>query len=139
MKLTKIIPHAKMTKMFEDEEKGLYDLTWIKQTEFEDLLYSVYEDKKTGKRYAVNIPRTIHMGFNSNEDGKEEKFIAIMEKEGRCKASWGVTGRTAHEILGFQLAKKYPQFKWSIGGYDCTAENEHRMVLQPGFEPEVQM
>lgn len=67
--------------------------------------------------------RTVHMGFNSNEEGKVEEFIRIVEHEGACKASWGVTGRTSHLMLANELAKSFPQYDWEIDydRYGCKA------------------
>lgn len=140
MALTRIISQPKLHKMFEDEEKGLYDLHWIRNADIEGLRYSVYRDRKTGKYYATNISRCVHMGFNSNEAGKEEEFAEIMKREGRCQASWGVTGRTAHKLLAIQLGKKFPQYRFEIDdNYKCEAFDDHRLVLMPGFEPEVEI
>ena len=135
-----VISHEKLVKMFEDEEKGLYDMHWIKEVDFDGLLYTIYQDAKTGDCYAVNIPRCVHMGFNENEPGKEAEFEEIMKREGRCAASWGVTGRTLHQMLAEQLALKYPQYRFEIGyNYKCVAYDDHRMVLMPGFEPVIQI
>lgn len=138
---TKIISHEKINRMFEEEaEFGKYKLDWIKETEFDNHLYSVYKDRKSGNYYAIEKSRFLHMGFNSNEPGTEDEFLRIMKVEGRCRPSWGVTGRTAHMMLAEQLAAKYPQFRWEIGyNYKCEAFDDHRLVLQPGFEPEVLM
>lgn len=64
--------------------------------------------------------RSIYMGFNYNEDGKVEELISIVEKEGACEAYWGVTGRTKHQILSYQLSKELPQYNFNIGeNYEC--------------------
>ena len=140
MEAITIVSRAKLHKMFEEEEKGIYDLRWLKEIEVEGFLYAVYQDRRSKKQYATRKTRCVHMGFNSNEPGKEEEFLEIMKREGTCKASWGVTGRTMHRILANQLAKKYPQFRYEIGdNYECTAFDDHRMVLMPGFEPEIQI
>ena len=112
MKVT-IVSNAKLHKMFEDEERGLYDLRWVKEIELEGLLYSVYKDK-------------------------EAEFVDIMKREGRCNATWSCTGRTLHQMLARQLAAKHPEYRFEIGyNYECRAYDDHAMVLLPGFEPEV--
>ena len=118
-----IISNEKINKMMEEEERsrGNY-IQWHGSKENDGLLYSLYYDSRTGKEYAVREIRGVHMGFNSNEPGKEEEFVKIVEREGACKASWGVTGRTMHSILAQQLAKKYPEYSFEIGyNYECTA------------------
>lgn len=139
-KLTKIISREKLKKLFEEEEQGKRFFRFEKLTEFEGRQYNVFKEDGTNNLYAVQAERSLHMGFNSNEPGKEDEFLRIMENEGVCRLSWGVTGRTAHRILAHQFAEKYPEYRWEIGdNYECKAYDDHRMVLQPGFEPEVMM
>lgn len=137
MKVT-IVSNAKLHKMFEDEERGLYDLRWIKEIELEGLLYSVYKDRKTNKHYGARAFRTVSFGLNSIPEDKKTEFVEIVKREGRCDASWSCTGRTLHQMLANQLAAKHPEFRWEIGyNYECRAYDDHAMVLMPGFEPEV--
>ncbi len=140
MEMFTIISNAKLNRLLEEDEARKRKINWLGNREFEGLLYSTWEDKTSGSRYAVRETRSVNMGFNSNEPGKEEEFLEIMKREGCCRASWGVTGRTIHKILAQQLAKKYPQFRFEIGdNYECAAYDDHRLVLIPGFEPEVAM
>lgn len=105
-----------------EDKSGKYYLDFVRNEEQDGLLYAVWMDKRTGKDYAVREIRTVNMGFNSNEDGKVDEFVSIVEREGECKASWGVTGRTAHELLAHQLAKELPQYDFEIGyNYHCLA------------------
>ena len=120
-----IISMEKLTDMFEEEEKCRRSyLDLVGRQEIDGLLYDVYEDNRTGKKYAAWQPRTVHMGFNSNEPGKVEEFIAIVEREGACNASWGVTGRTAHLILANKLRESLPQYDWEVSyeHYGCKAK-----------------
>ena len=95
---------------------------WFGYREYNGKEHSVFQRKRTKELFAYPITRTVHMGFNSNEDGKVEEFIEIVEREGACKASWGVTGRTMHQILAGQLADSLPQYDWEIGyNYHCMA------------------
>lgn len=118
------ITREQANQIFEEEErtgKELYD--WQGEREIDGLLYSIYRRKRTREEFACPQIRTVHMGFNSNEDGKVEQFVEIVEREGACHASWGVTGRTMHEILARNLAKELPQYDWKIDYeyYGCTA------------------
>ena len=121
-----IISERKLSAMLEEDEKSKhphiqYDLC----EEIEGFLYSIWSDDRTGKQFAVREIRSVHMGFNSNEPGKEEKFVNIIEREGACKATWGVTGRTMNKILAQRLANLYPQYRFVIGdNYECTAYKE---------------
>lgn len=119
----KIITEEQWCSMSEQElRSGREYLHWDGYEERDGLLFSVYLDKRLGKRYGVRTVRSVHMGFNSNEEGKVEEFVAIVEREGACKATWGVTGRTMHQILAGQLAKLLPQYEWEIGyNYECKA------------------
>ena len=114
-----IITNEKLNAMLETEEQ-FFD--WLGTNEVDGLLYTVWKDKRTGIEYAVREIRTVRMGFNSNEEGKVEEFISIVEREGACQASWGVTGRTMHLYLANQLAKSLPQYEWvCTENYGCTA------------------
>lgn len=121
-----VITRRKLHTMLEEEEKahGFY-IVPKGERDFDGRLYSIWEDERTRKLYGVPEVRTVHMGFNANEDGKVEAFVEIVEREGACKASWGVTGRTMHSILAFKLAKELPQYEWEItGNYGCTAKKK---------------
>ena len=118
-----IITEEQWCSMSEQElSSGREYLPWDGYEERDNLLFSVFPDKRTGKRYGVRTIRSVYMGFNSNEEGKVEEFVAIVEREGACKATWGVTGRTMHQILAGQLANSLPQYDWEIGyNYVCKA------------------
>ena len=119
-----IISREKLSEMFEEEEKSRgYYIEMLGQQEIDGLLHTIVEDKRTGKKYAARKTRTVHMGFNSNEEGKVEEFIAIVEREGACNASWGVTGRTMHLMLANQLRASLPQYDWEVSyeHYGCKA------------------
>ena len=141
MALTTIISNAKLDTMLELEERtGKNFMEYIKQVELDadGYLYSVWQDRRNGKLYAVREIRSVSMGFNSNDPGKEDEFEAIMEREGVCKASWGCTGRTLHQMLAMQLADKFPQYRFDIGyNYKCEAHDDHNLHLtwMPGYEP----
>lgn len=119
-----IISHEKLNEILEREEKTGRDfLDILGSREIDGRLYSMWKDKATGTEYAVPEVRTVNMGFNSNEPGKLEEFVEIVEREGSCNASWGVTGRTMHNILGHQLAQQLPQYDWIIDdNYFCRAK-----------------
>ena len=125
MNTISIITNRKLNAMFEEEEQsGREYIECSGRQEAEGFLYTVYKDTRTGKEYAVREIRTVHMGFNSNEDGKVEEFIGIVEREGVCKASWGVTGRTAHLMLAMSLEALLPQYEFEIDydRYLCLAK-----------------
>ncbi len=118
-----IITNRKLNAMLEAEEQsGRIRLEWCGERDYEGHLYTVYKDEPTGKLYGVPTVRTVHMGFNSNDEGKVEEFVSIVEREGACQASWGVTGRTKHLYLANQLAKSLPQYEWELSeNYGCKA------------------
>lgn len=123
-----VVTNRKLRSLHEEEEKtGEEFIEWIKEEECEGLLYNFYVDKRNGKGYAIRESRTVHMGFNSNEDGKIDELIEIVEREGGCKASWGVDGRTAHQLLALQLKELLPQYDFKID-YDmylCVVEKKN--------------
>lgn len=119
----KIITNDELHKIFEEEDAGRKEiLSYVGEREIDGFLYTVYHDRRTVEDVASRTIRTVHMGFNSNDEGTEEKLAAIVEREGACKASWGVTGRTMHEMLGFKLREKLPQYEYEIGGYTCLVK-----------------
>ena len=60
------------------------------------------------------------MGFNDSPAEKIEEVRRIVETEGMCEASWGVTGRTMHSILAHELSEKLPEYQFKIGyNYEC--------------------
>ena len=121
-----IISKETWYEMLEAEEKSGRDyLGYLRFEESDGLLYEVWQDTRTGKEYAVRKSRSVNMGFNSNEEGKVDEFIAIVEREGECYALWGVTGRTMHQILAEQLARELPQYEFEIGyNYHCLARKK---------------
>lgn len=97
--------------------------------------YSIWRDVGTGEEYAVRDVRTVYMGFNSNEEGKVDEFIDIVEHEGACYASWGVAGRTAHKTLALKLEAQLPQYEFEIDYdlYRCLARKRApEMMPMPG-------
>jgi hypothetical protein len=123
MKKIEALANSILDSLFEEEERtGRELVTWVGEREIDGLLYTVYQNKRNGEEYALRQTRTVHMGFNSNEEGKEEEFVSIVEREGSCNALWGVTGRTMHAILAQKLADKFPQYDWEITyNYGCKA------------------
>lgn len=110
------------TILGEDERTRKGNIRWEGDREIDGLLYSIWSDKGSGAAYAVKEIRTVHMGFNSNLPGKVEELVEIVEREGACRASWGVDGRTMHQILARELAKELPQYEFEITyNYGCTA------------------
>lgn len=127
MEKMKFVTEEEMNDLLEREfESGKDYMDWKKSTEIDGLLYSIYKDKRNGMLYAARATRTVHMGFNSNEDGKLEELVDIVEREGACYASWGVTGRTMHEILAQRLSDELPQYDFDIGhNYRCLVSKKH--------------
>lgn len=125
-----IISKAKLSKILDEEERTKKNLIdYYKMQEVEGLLYSIWTDKATGNKYAVREFRCVTIGFNTIEEDKVEKFKDIMKREGACKASWGCTGRTLHQMLANQLAKRFPEYRWEIGyNYECTAYDDNWML-----------
>lgn len=125
-----VISEAKLRRFFEAEDEGKMKIDYCGTMEVEGFLYELYEDTRTGKRYAVRMIRTVHMGFNSNEDGKVEELVSVIEREGTCKASWGVTGRTMHLMLANKLAEMLPQYDWDIDydRYHCQGMKPNRVA-----------
>ena len=120
MSAVEFVSREKQLELMLEDERSF---EWLGQREIDGLLYTVWKDVRNGKEYAAREIRTVHMGFNSNEDGKVEEFVAIVEREGACKASWGVTGRTMHQMLASQLAGELPQYEFEIDydRYGCLA------------------
>lgn len=118
-----IISAEQIDRMLDEEaEKRMDYLTFNGYNNgFDGLFYELWEDTRDGNCYAVRKTRTINMGFNSNDPGTVEQLVDVVEREGACYASWGVTGRTAHAMLGRQLAKELPQ-------YDCEIYEESYIV-----------
>ena len=120
-----IISKEQLNSLYMEEEKtGKEFLEWLREEEHNGLLYSVYVDKRNGNQYEVQKARTVHMGFNSNEEGKLDELVEIVESEGICNASWGVSGRTAHVLLAQKLEKLLPQYEFEIDYdmYRCTVK-----------------
>lgn len=93
MALTTIISEAKFNKMCEEEERsGREFLRYIKQVDLEadGYLYTVYEDERNGKRYATRTIRSVSMGFNRNDPGKEEEFDGHHEARGQMLGDMGL-------------------------------------------------
>lgn len=132
MENVKIITREEWKEMTRGEIE-YYDKTgrwWFDTVNFEKEidgnLYTIQKDTRNDSLYAVPTMKSIHMGFNSNEEGKLEEFIATIEKYGECKASWGVTGRTMHEILASRLAKELPQYDFEIEyNYHCVGRKKN--------------
>lgn len=127
-----IITKRKLNSILEKDDRYI---EYARQEECEGLLYSVYTDTRNGKEYAVREIRSLSMGFNSNEDGKVDEFITIVEREGACKAFWGVTGRTMHLMLAQQLAAQLPQYEFELDYdlYKCIGKKRTpELVPMPG-------
>jgi hypothetical protein len=104
----------------EEERRGRDFLDIIGYEEHDELLYTHWLDTRTKQHYLVRRERDVHMGFNDSPADKIEEVRRIVEKEGVCHASWGVTGRTMHSILAAQLAQKLPEYDFAIGdNYEC--------------------
>lgn len=111
-------------KHFNKTDKWYFD-TVEHEKEIDGKLYTIQKDTRNGNLYAAPTTKSVHMGFNSNEAGKLEEFISIVEKYGECKARWGVTGRTMHEILAQRLAKELPQYEFEIEyNYHCIGRKK---------------
>ena len=117
-----IISREQLNELLEAEEKSGRDfLDWNGYKDFDGKMYcSIWKDTRTGTEYAVKALKSVHMGFNSNEEGKVEELIRTVEQYGEASASWGVTGRTMHSILAEKLADELPQYRFEIGyNYQC--------------------
>ena len=116
-----VIAKEEMNEMFREEEASKREyLDYQGEQEVDGIWATVYKDTRTGALYASKTPKTVHMGFNSNEEGKVEELIATVEKYGEAAASWGVFGRTMHEILAEQLKAQLAQYRFDIGyNYKC--------------------
>jgi hypothetical protein len=110
-----------INNLLEEEEKTHRDvLDYGGTIERDELLYTRWVDVRTKQQYLVRTERNVHMGFNDSPTDKIEEVRRIVEKEGVCHASWGVTGRTMHSILAAQLAQKLPEYDFAIGSnYEC--------------------
>lgn len=115
--VTKEFMHA----LFREEEKARRDfIDHEGRIEQDELLYDHWVDTRNDKHYLVRAERSVHMGFNDTPDEKVAEVQRIVEKEGVCHASWGVTGRTMHSLLAAQLARKLPEYEFEIGyNYEC--------------------
>lgn len=127
MEKMKFVTEEELDDLLEREIRSGKDyIGWKEYNEIDGLLYSIYEDKRNGGLYAARVTRTVHMGFNSNEEGTVEELVGIVEREGACYASWGVIGRTMHEILAHRLSKELPQYDFDIGhNYRCLVSKKH--------------
>ena len=85
---------------------------------------------KTGTTYVLpgKEEKQVNMGFNTSRyDGEHwnnavRKFKDAVERYGIASASWGVTGRTLHQILAYELADALPDYEFEIGyNYKCIA------------------
>lgn len=118
-----IITKEELNAMFEEEERtGIEFLKWGYAKEFEDgRMYTRYTDKRTGKKFAVWEPRTVHFGLNSIPEEKVQELVEIVEREGGAQASWSCTGRTLHQMLANRLASMLPQYSFDIDyNYRCN-------------------
>ena len=111
-----------LNKIHEEEIRHMEILKFHGSVESRGLSYSVYTDLDTRKLVALYKRKKLHMGFNDTPDEKIKEFVDIIEREGACDASWGVTGRTYHMILANQLKDRLPDYHWEIGdNYECSA------------------
>lgn len=102
-----------------EEETGRDIVDLVGHEDIDGLYYTRYHDIKKGVDYLVRTTRTIHIGFNDTPAEKVAEVRATVEREGEALASWGVTGRTMHEILGYQLSEQLPEYECYINGYTC--------------------
>ncbi len=104
----------------EEERSGGFYIEMREALELDGKWCRVWEDRRTHEAFAVEETKSVNMGFNSDEDGKIDELIKTVEKYGKAQASYGVTGRTMHEILAHRLSKKLPQYDFDIGyNYHC--------------------
>ena len=117
----KITTSDKINELLEEEERtGELLIDLVGEKEKDGLLYTHWRDVRNGADYLVRKERTVHVGFNDTPPEKEEEIKRILESEGVCHASWGVTGRTMHSILAANLAQKMPEYQFEIGSnYKC--------------------
>jgi hypothetical protein len=116
-----IVSNDFINDLLREEERTHRDfIDYVEQIERDELLYNHWCDTRTGEHYLVRAERSVHMGFNDSPADKIDEVRRIVEKEGACHASWGVTGRTMHSILAAQLAQMLPEYDFAIGGnYEC--------------------
>ena len=120
----KVISKEHLIKMLaEAEADGQEDeIEYICEVVSDGLLYSMWLDSRYGRKYAVRESRTVYFGLNSIPQEKVDEFIAIVEREGSCKASWNCTGRSLHLMLAQQLEKMLPQYRFELEyNYGCVA------------------
>ena len=110
-----IITQENLNALLEEEERCRGEFISFLGYRREGLkVFSIWRDERTGKEYAKPEVTLVHMGFNSNEDGKVEELIAVIESNGIARASWGVMGRTQHMMLAQSLEKLLPQYDFEI-------------------------
>ena len=120
----KVISSEHLNKMLAEAEADGQDdeIDYIDRMEEDGLLYCIWFDKRYSNWYAVREFRTVYFGLNSIPQEKVDEFIAIVEREGSCKASWDCTGRSLHLMLAQQLEKMLPQYRFELGyNYQCVA------------------
>lgn len=116
----------KLYKLYEEEERTGRDfLEWEGEKEFDGLLYTIHRDKRNGNTYATRQTRTVHMGFNDSPPEKIKELCEVVEREGVARASWGVTGRTCHMGLAYDLQKRLTGYRFKIGyNYECEVSKD---------------
>ena len=116
-----LITSDEFNKRCEEEERsGRFYIEMREALEIGGKWCRVWEDSRTKELFAVEEVKSVNMGFNSDEDGKIDELIATVEKYGKAQASYGVTGRTCHELLAHELSKRLPQYDFEIGyNYYC--------------------
>lgn len=119
----RIATREELTNYYREEERIGRDFIEWERTEEDPngRLYTVYKDTRNGEFFKVRTVRSVHIGFNSHDPEKVAELVEIVNREGECHASWGVTGRTMHAILAEELAARLPEFDCEITyNYGCT-------------------
>lgn len=121
------ITNKKLNEMLtEDERSGRDCIDYIGIQNGEDgFAYSVWKDTRSGTVYGVREVRTVHMGFNDSPPEKIEELKRVIDREGVARASWGVTGRTCHMALAYELQEKMTGYAFKIGyNYECEVTKD---------------
>ena len=120
------ISNAQLNEILTEEEKsGRNYIEWEGEKEVDSFLYSIWNDKKRDKVYAVRQIRTVHMGFNDSPPEKIKELCEVVEREGVARASWGVTGRTCHMGLAYELEKRLTCYRFKISyNYECEVSKD---------------
>ena len=136
----KVITKEQLNELLESTHRE-YEIEYSTGIEVDGLRYSMWKDNRDGKEYAVREYRTVYFGLNSIPQDKVDEFIAIVEREGGCCASWDCTGRTLHHALACDLQRMLPQYEFEVGyNYRCFAQKPQQepAAAQEGGEQEAE-